>query len=147
MALFRNPPVTHELEDAMCFLSRWHFSASADGCLWIEAQAGEVKLSDFCVLVKRVRRAVQPGRYRAIVFHFDNVLVPVSLWPVFVDMVAGLARTMQGTFKLILQDRPASREGGGDAPRTNAASLRRIRLEGTCIAIERCGCRQDTAAA
>lgn len=132
------------VQDVMAVLDRWYIAASGDGSLWVQPRHRDIRLPEFCSLLKRIHRVFDDRRFNALVFHFDGVEVPRSLWLIMLRLLTAFARLMQTECRVIQsvkvkKDLPAPGDlstSDGPAPTRTNSSPPITRLDGISIVIE-----------
>lgn len=101
MIKFADRKEENVVKDVLNTLDRWYIAASGDGCLWIQPRHPVLKLQDFCTLVKRIHRIFNDHRFDVVIFHFDGVEAPRSLWLIILRLLTALAKTVQADCRVI----------------------------------------------
>jgi hypothetical protein len=126
------------VNDVMNALDRWYVAASSNGCLWIQPRQPVLNLLDFCTLLKRIRRVSSAHQFKALVFHFDGVKSPRTLWLVILRLLTAFAKTMQTDCRII-RTIPVSHgeaEKIAGLPESGTSSKRLMELNGISVIIE-----------
>ena len=89
------------MNDVLNALDRWYIAVSSDGCLWIQPRRSVLSLLDFCVLIKRIHRIVNEHRFDVMIFHFDGVRAPRSVWAIVLRLLTALAKAVETDCRVI----------------------------------------------
>jgi hypothetical protein len=126
------------VNDVMNALDRWYVAASSNGCLWIQPRQPVLNLLDFCTLLKRVRRVSGDHQFKSLVFHFEGVKSPRTLWLVILRLLTAFAKTMQTDCRIVRSIRVSRGEAEriAEVPESGSPSKRLIELNGVSVIIE-----------
>lgn len=130
--------------DVFNTLDRWFIAASGDGCLWIQPRRVELTLLDFCTLVKRIHRMFNENRFEVVIFHFDGIQAPRSVWTIVLRLLTALAKSVQTDCRVIRSIKVNGQppEGSDRLTRTEGQSRRletpghTIHLNGVSVVME-----------
>jgi hypothetical protein len=89
------------IKDVLDALDRWYIAVSSDGCLWIQPRRPVLSLLDFCVLIKRIHRIFNDHRFDVVIFHFDGVQAPRSVWAIVLRLLTALAKSVETDCRVI----------------------------------------------
>lgn len=139
--------------DVLNALDRWYIAASGDGCLWIQPRRSVLNLLDFCVLIKRIHRIVNEHRFDVMIFHFDGVRAPRSVWAIVLRLLTALAKAVETDCRVIRSVKvnaqpPADfhRFGNAPDPADRREVLRRtVDLNGISVVMETCSAHTPPA--
>lgn len=89
-------------------LDRWYMAASGTGSLWLQPRGPNFSLREFCLVFKRIARIFEYHRFDAVIFYFDGIEAPRSLWLIVMRLLTALAQRLQTNCRVIRTDRPSS---------------------------------------
>ena len=132
------------MNNALNALDRWYIAASGDGCLWIQPRQPVLSLLDFCVLVKRIHRMFNDQRFDVVIFHFDGIKAPRSVWTIVLRLLTALAKEVRTDCRVIrsikVNARPPAESERICNDRESAQQLepshRTIKLDGISVVME-----------
>lgn len=144
MIPFADSKNVNPMNDVLDTLDRWYIAASSDGCLWIQPRRAELTLLDFCTLVKRIHRMFNDHRFEVVIFHFDGIQAPRSVWTIVLRLLTALAKSVQTDCRVIRSIKvngqpPAGSDRGGnvEGPANRIETARRtIHLNGVSVVME-----------
>ncbi|QDV89844.1 hypothetical protein RAS2_09190 [Phycisphaerae bacterium RAS2] len=124
-------------------LDRWYIAASGTGSLWLQPRGPNLSLREFCLVFKRIAKIFEYHRFDAVIFYFDGIEAPRSLWLIVMRLLTALAQRLQTNCRVIRTDRPKStRAALGELtglaaqllkPNIKAATMK---LDGVSVVIE-----------
>ncbi len=135
-----NDDSTADIRD---LLDRWYIAASGSGSLWLQPRGPNLSLREFCLVFKRIAKIFEYHRFDAVIFYFDEVEAPRSLWLIVLRLLTALAQRLQTACRVIRTDRrPANKASLNEltglaslSPKPNSAAAT-MKLDGVSVVIE-----------
>ncbi len=135
-----NDDSTADIRD---LLDRWYIAASGSGSLWLQPRGPNLSLREFCLVFKRIAKIFEYHRFDAVIFYFDGIEAPRSLWMIIMRLLTALAQRLQTACRVIRTDRPSSTRGAihelADlstlSPKSNSRAAT-MKLDGVSVVIE-----------
>lgn len=130
------------LNDGLTMIDRWYIAATGNGGLWVQPRKDILSLREFCTLLKRIHRTFIDQPINVLVFYFDGVNAPSSLWQIARRLITALANSMNADCRIIQSiDNAASPSASSvrsalDSQATGLGTGRMMRLDGVSIVIK-----------
>ncbi|MBI5762841.1 MAG: hypothetical protein HZA51_04865 [Planctomycetes bacterium] len=144
MIPFPDRDARKELNDGLTLIDRWYIAATGNGGLWVQPRKDVLSLREFCTLLKRIHRTFIDQPVNVLVFYFDGVNAPSSLWQIVQRLITALANSMNADCRIIQTIDNAAppatgRKGAvsGSAPKaTGVRTGHMTKLDGVSIVIK-----------
>lgn len=143
MIPFPDRDARKELNDGLTLIDRWYIAATGNGGLWVQPRKDVLSLREFCTLLKRIHRTFIDQPVRVLVFYFDGISAPASLWQIVQRLITSLANSMNADCRIIqsIDNAPPSlgRKGiavGTVSRPTDSQTARMTKLDGVSIVIK-----------
>lgn len=143
MIPFPDRDARKELNDGLTLIDRWYIAATGNGGLWVQPRKDVLSLREFCTLLKRIHRTFIDQPVKVLVFYFDGVSAPSSLWQIVQRLITALANSMNADCRIIQSIDNAApfvgRKGiaaGSVSNATDSRTARMTKLDGVSIVIK-----------